>query len=212
MILGNYPAGQQFYEAALALARQLGSRYSEAAVLSNLGLLLHQGGDQPAALECCRQAQALAQPAGYAWLCAEALTHQGHALAALGEMEAAASAYQQAHALYIQTEQTDRAIEALAGLARLHLVQGQVPQAMETVEQILPDLHPGLIDNAEEGFRIYLSCIQVLQAAGDARAAEWYQTARGLLEARAARISDPALRASYLNNVPAHRTLRSELW
>ena len=210
MILGNYAAGRQFYNEALALARQMGSRYSEASVLSNLGLLLHQMDDQPTALECCRQAQALAGPAGYTELCAEALTHQGHALAALGQVDEAARVYQQAHTLYIQTDQPDRASEALAGLPRLRLAQGQVVQAREIVEQILPGLHPGLIDNAEEGFRVYLTCIQVLQAVSDPRAAEWLHTARGLLEERAARISNLVLRESYLNHVPAHRALRSD--
>ena len=78
------------------------------------------------------------------------------------------------------------------------------------MEQILPGLHPGLIDNAEEGFRVYLTCIQVLQAVSDPRAAEWLHTARGLLEERAARISNLVLRESYLNHVPAHRALRSD--
>ena len=162
--------------------------------MSNLGLLLHQINDQSAALECSRQAFELSQASDYTSICAEALAHQAHALAASCQKEEAAAAYQQARELYSQMEQPDRVVEMLA-------------PAMELVEKILPDLTPGLIDNAEEGFRIYLSCIETLQAAGDARAAEWLQAARALLDECAARISDPALQKSYRYNVPAHRAL-----
>ena len=207
MILGNYPSGKQYYEQALALARPLGDKYCESLALSNLGLLLHQINDQSAALECSRQAFELSQASDYTSICAEALAHQAHALAASCQKEEAAAAYQQARELYSQMEQPARVVEMLAGLARLHLAKDELAPAMELVEKILPDLTPGLIDNAEEGFRIYLSCIETLQAAGDARAAEWLQAARALLDECAARISDPALQKSYRYNVPAHRAL-----
>ncbi|MEW5870358.1 MAG: tetratricopeptide repeat protein [Chloroflexota bacterium] len=211
MILGNYPASQQYYQQSLHLARRLGDRFTEAAVLSSQGLLLYQIGDQPAALDASQQALEIARPAGFTSLCAEALTHQGHALAESGQLNQAAAAYQQAYALYQQIERSDNALEALSGLARLHLAQGHMAQAINLVEQILPGLYPGLVDNVEEGFRVYLTCCQVLQTAADSRAAELFATAKRDLHERAARINDLALRESYLNNVPAHKALQKGL-
>jgi class 3 adenylate cyclase/tetratricopeptide (TPR) repeat protein len=208
LVLGDYAAGRAYGEQSLALARQLGDKYNEAASLSNLGLLLHQMNEQTAALEHSQQALALAQAAGYRALCAEAQTHAGHSLAALGRGAEAAQAYQAAEALYRQVEQPDRACEALAGQARLHLAQGALAQALALVEQILPSLGPSLVDNAEEGLRVYLTCCQVLQAAGDPRAQAVLASAQGLLQERAARLSNEAQRRAYLENVPFNR----EIW
>ena len=103
----------------------------------------------------------------------EALIHQGYSLTALRKLQETVGAYQGVPGLYGQTEQPDRVSKVLVGLVRVRLAQGQVALAMETVEQILPGLRPALVDNAEEGLRVYLSCIQALQAAGYGRAAEW---------------------------------------
>ena len=207
MILGDYPAGQQYYEQALALARRLGDKYSESSILSNLGLLLHQTGDQAAALGCSQQALELARPAGYDSLCAEALAHQGHSLAALAQYDKAVEAYQAAYNLYQQIERPDRALEVLAGLARLHLAQGELALAVERISQVLPGLRPALLDNAEEGLRVYLTCYQALQAAGDRRARPLLENAHQLLQERAARLTDTARRQSFLENVPVNRAI-----
>jgi hypothetical protein len=66
------------------------------------------------------------------------------------------------------------------------------------------------LDGTYEPFRIYLTCVRVLQAHGDVRAAAVRRTAHSLLQERAAGIEDERLRRSFLENVPAHRDLIAE--
>jgi hypothetical protein len=56
---------------------------------------------------------------------------------------------------------------------------------------------------------VYLTCYQVLFAAQDARADALLDKAHRLLHERAARISDIALRQSFLECVPAHQALEA---
>jgi hypothetical protein len=53
--------------------------------------------------------------------------------------------------------------------------------------------------------RVYLTCYRTFQAAGDSRAAEVLETAHATLQERAAKITDEAIRRSFLENVPCHR-------
>ncbi len=59
---------------------------------------------------------------------------------------------------------------------------------------------------------IYLTCIRVLEACGERkRALALLSEAHALLMQRADKISDEALRRSFLENVPAHRELAHNL-
>jgi hypothetical protein len=131
-------------------------------------------------------------------------------LAGLGDRTGATAAYQQALNHYHQSGFRNPPTEALAGLARLDLAGGQPAQALEYVEQILHHLQAHTLDGTYEPFCIYLTCLQVLQAHHDARAAEVLRTAYTLLQERAAGIEDERLRHSLLEEVPAHRKLIQE--
>jgi hypothetical protein len=98
-------------------------------------------------------------------------------------------------------------MEAQAGLARVALAQEDPAQALAHVEDILEHLKTGTLDGTYEPFRIYLTCVQVLEAVDDERAGEVLRTAKRLLHQRAATIEDEQLRRSFLENVPAHRAL-----
>jgi hypothetical protein len=100
------------------------------------------------------------------------------------------------------------ALEALAGLARVARAQGKHPQAQAYVDEIVAHLETGgRLDGAEEPFRIYLTCFQVLEAGQDDRASTVLATAYRQLQAQAAKIGDEELRRSFLENVAAHREL-----
>ena len=103
-------------------------------------------------------------------------------------------------------------VEAKAGLSRLKLMCGDYSSALALVEDILLYLQekPQLRDTFEP-FRIYLTCYQVLEANGDARAQEVLEKAYSLLQERAATIEDEALHRSYLENVPENREIVA-LW
>ena len=61
-----------------------------------------------------------------------------------------------------------------------------------------------------EPLRIYLTCYHVLRAHEDSRADEVLGNAYYLLQERTAKIDDPDLRRSYLENVSYHREIVAE--
>ena len=57
----------------------------------------------------------------------------------------------------------------------------------------------------------YLTCVQVLQAAGDPRASEVLEMAFIHIQEMANKIKDPEMRGSFLENVPYNREI-VRLW
>jgi len=149
----------------------------------------------------------LAQEIGARPLQARALTYLGHALAELGCFSEALDAYGQALALQGELGEREKAIESLAGLARVSQTRGDTAQAQTHVEGILKYLETHSLDGADEPLRVYLTCFDVLRASHDVRAPSLLTAAYTLLQERAARISDAALRQAFLENVPAHQEL-----
>ncbi len=139
------------------------------------------------------------------------MTFLGHALVGLGRLDEAADAYRQALRLRRELDAHTKAMEPLAGLARVTLAQEERADALAYVEEILACLetHPTL-DGTTEPLRVYLTCYRVLRANEDPRAEEILGNAYHLLQERASRIEDQKLRRSYLENVAAHREIVRE--
>ena len=131
----------------------------------------------------------------------------GRALEGMGHWKAAADAYRQAMMMRRQVGERHMAIESVAGLARVLLAQGDLPQAQTLVQEILAYLETSPLRGVEEPFRVYLTCYRILCAGQDPRAKAILETARDLLEARAAKISDERMRRSFLENVTIHREI-----
>jgi len=203
-----YSRARTCFDMSLQIDREIGHRRSEGIVLSNLGLLCHLLGDQEAACNYSAQAAKVARQSHDRRLEGYALTHQGHALLALGQVEPAAEAYQQALALRRAVGQEHLAAESQAGLARAYLAAGRPAAALPHGEEILAYLESHGLDGTEEPLRIYWVCWQTLRANGDPRADAVRHATRRMLEERAARIRDAALRKSFLENVAVHREIR----
>ncbi len=207
LALGDYAQAGECLDLALQGKRDIGDRHGEGIILSGMGLLAHLQGRESRAEELTRQALSIGEALdncpiqGYAWTCL------GHALTGLGRLAEAVQAYQRASNLRREAGQPHLAIEALAGLAGALLHQGDTAQALAQVEGILAYLASGTPDGTDEPLRIYLTCYRVLQAAGDPRAEHVLSAAYGLLQERAARITDEEMRRSYLENVPTHREI-----
>lgn len=205
--LGDYATARAFYEQSLQLAHEIEGQGEAGDALASLGLLCHQLEDNEAAERFCREALAAVEPLGEQHIRANALTNLGHARAALGDLAGAATAHRDALVARRAAGEKTRGLENLAGLAEIALAAGDLAQARQHVEEILAHLATGSVDGAEEPLRIYLTCYRVLQASSDPRATGVLETAQRLLAARAAQIADPALRRSYLEEVPVHRAL-----
>ena len=132
-----------------------------------------------------------------------------HFRAELGDGAAAAEAYQQTTAILSLAPATfDWHIELLSGQAGVALVQGRREQALGYAQALLTQLetYPAF-PRTVEPLRIYLICYRVLRANEDRRAKEVLRDAQRLLLERAAKIEDPGLRRSFLEDVDAHRDL-----
>jgi tetratricopeptide (TPR) repeat protein len=204
--LGHQDEARQHFQQALAISREIGHLEGEGMSLVYLALGAQQDGRYADALDAGRQALQIARRHDYRLLQADAWLQVGHALAGLHD-PTAADAYQQALALHNDLGHRHSAMEALAGLARLALAGGRVVQAMGWVEEILSFLSERSLDGAFDPFAVHLTCYRVLQANHDRRAGAVLAQARNRLLAQAGQIHDAALRQSFLENVPVHRTL-----
>jgi hypothetical protein len=133
-----------------------------------------------------------------------AFSVMGRALIGLGRPAEAAANHLLALEIRRALGQPHWAADDLAGLARIALSQGNLPEALTHIEQILTHLGAG---GAVDGLLIYLTCYHVLHAAGDPRAATILEAAYKLLQERATKIVDAAMRHSFLENVPYHREI-----
>jgi predicted ATPase/DNA-binding SARP family transcriptional activator len=204
---GDHAGARAYYEQALRIFQEIGDRQGEGRVLAYLGLLSHHLDDDEAARDYSQQALLIAQEVGDRSYQGYALTNLGHALAGLGRLAEATAFYQQALALRRKFGEHRRAMEPLAGLARVSLAQGDLTQAQIQVEEILNHLETQTLDGTDEPFRVYLTCYRILRTSQDPRAQTVLNTARGLLQDQAAKITDGELRRAFLENVAVHREI-----
>ena len=207
--LGRFDAAADAYRRALAIGEDLGDRRIQGDVLANMSLMAHQMGDDAEALELARRAAALASTFGAREMLAEASTNEGHALVGLGHLDDAEFAYRRGLAIRAEVGQATKAVETVAGLARVQLAKGDVAAASALVEPLIARLDAGALSGTFEPMRVYLTFIDVLRAADDPRADELETRAHDELMRHADSIEDEDLRASYLENVAAHRELAS---
>jgi len=202
--LGDFKKAGDYYAEALKIKQETGDRWGESLITSFQSLLLHDLGRDADALELGRQALAIAKELGTSQVQAYALTFVGHAQVGLGLLEEAADTYRQALTIRREMGQHSLAMEIIAGLARVSLLQDDLAQAQTHVDEILRYLKDGSLDGALDPFLVYLICYQALKANQRPEATEILKTAYQLLQARAANIPSLELRRSFLNNVTSH--------
>lgn len=207
MDLGRYAVAHPYFEQGLKIQHELGDRRGEGAMLASLSSFFLSQDDYKTAEEHARQALSIFDELGDRFHQGFALTYLGHALSGLGKLDAAIQAYQ--HALDIRRDsgETNRSMGSLADLARVALIQNNLPQAMDYVEQIWRHLETGNLDGTQEPLRVYLTCYRTLRVNNDPRAINFLEGAYRQLTERATLIDDDMLRRSYLENVAHHREL-----
>ena len=209
--LGAYAQARDYCRQAQTIRQELGDRQGESWATAYVALVNHHLGHDTIAQTLGQAALELAQAIATRPEQALAWTVLGHALTSLAALAAAGHAYRQALTLRQALDQPHLALEPLAGLARLALTSGDLPQAGQHVEIILTTLETRPLHGLDEPFRVYLTCYQVLQAAADDRAKRILHTAHTLLQERAGHIPETSLRRSFLERVPSQRALL-EAW
>jgi tetratricopeptide (TPR) repeat protein len=205
--LGDFAAAQEALDQALVINQEIGDRCYEAAVRADLALLCYQRGDHQAAREQAQTALELAGALGARYVEATAFTRLGQALHGLADFQGAEAAYQAALRLCRELGIETLALEPLAGLARLALASGDLATARTRANELATALEAEMIAWADELPQLFLSCYQVLSAAGDVRATQVLEVACARLNRQASQISDATCRQAFWEDVPTHRAL-----
>jgi class 3 adenylate cyclase/tetratricopeptide (TPR) repeat protein len=206
---GDYVNAQDFLTQALNLHSAMGERERAGWVLTYLSMLFSSRGNTAAALDYSLQALRVAQDVGSQHLEARASTQIGHHHWRAGLLDEAASSYWEALTLHRKLGAHNLAMEPMAGMARVALDRERLDQARLYTEEILTYLALITLDGAEEPLRVYLTCYEVLEAMGDARAAIWLARAHTLLHNQAAQIDDLDRRSAFLEGVPTHQAIEA---
>jgi predicted ATPase len=202
--LGDFAQADAYYGESQARAQASGHTGHQAEALKGRMNLRLRTGDHETAQELAEALRRLASAALPIRFVGDAWRAQGHVHAARQELAAAEDAYREAVQAYAASTHPYLQVEPLAGLAEVALAEDRLADALEWVEEICAWWQPAyLAANAEEE-RIYLTVYHVLQAQRDARAADILHQAQAFIEARAANLSDAAMRQRYLG-ATSHR-------
>ncbi len=205
--LGDFEQARRDLVECLRLHRAMGDRALEPIAMSNLAQLALWEGDAAGAHEQAQAAVAEALDVQAPELHAFALWCLGQAQMALGRLDAAQASYAEAQTVALAIGGAQRH-DAAAGLARVALARGDVAGATAALAPVVEAIAAGdALDGTLGLTLVQLTVWQGLSAAGDERAWQWLAQAHAALQARAAEITDPALRASFLGRVPPNREL-----
>jgi tetratricopeptide (TPR) repeat protein len=208
MTLGNYPVAKVYFQRCLAIGRETGLGLNSASGLINLAWNALTAREWESAVAHAEEGIAVLRAVKQDEMTAEGLIWLGHARVGLGQIEDALVAYNESLELRRQLGQEYLAMGVLAGKARAALDQSDLQSALNQVTEIMSYLDGGgSLDGTWEPLRIYLTCYQVLQLAGDARANDMLRIAYQKMQKWASMIPDLKMRRTYLENVPWHREI-----
>ncbi len=202
--LGHYEQAGARLEHARALFRKMGRRDAEAEALEYLAeIALHQG-EISQALAWASDARELRRACG---LPSGGLLTYARILEEGGRRSEAREAYRSLSQMVEPSQAGRPSADALTGLARCAMADGDRSAAQSLLEEALRFLAEGEAQ-AEDAALIYLTGYRLFNALGLPERA-WTCLSRGrrLLRRQAARIADPQIRESFLYNVPVHREI-----
>jgi tetratricopeptide (TPR) repeat protein len=206
--LGEHAMAHRHLDEGLRLARALGNRVGESSVLFNLSTLALRLGDAELAKAQAEAAVEIAVAAQHP----EAESFSRFCLAsadlALGLYQASATNFERSLSMAREAG-SPWVLDAMAGLARLALMQGDLDAALAWVSEPLSQAAAnGELAGAESPSGVLLACHQVLEMSGDNARAEGLLTlAHAQLQAKAETISDALLRRAFLDEIPEHRAI-----
>ena len=206
--IGAVAPARRDLEEGQRLSRAVGDRLLEANTLNCLSQLALYVGDDTLALAHAQSALEIAVAADDPRTTIAALCRLGDAELTLGRHMEARSAFQRAQAMALALDNPTPS-QAMVGLVRVALAEGDVAGAMAQVQSLLPHVAGGTLqgEDATTLLQIGWTCWRTLERAGDARAGDVLATVHAYLQARAATLADAALRTSFLAAVPEHREI-----
>ncbi|MGB8648714.1 MAG: hypothetical protein WCF84_25985, partial [Anaerolineae bacterium] len=206
--LGLYRQAHTALEQALALDEALGERRGHAYHLLNLGWVYHLTGDGRTGQRLIARTMGEMTATSDVW--GEAACH--HYLAEIMEQAQdparAEQRFAQARQMLDQVGDHAFAMQARAGMARCALALGRTPDALAWATEVWTYIQTQGTGGVFQVFRAFQSIADIFDAAGESEQAHTVvETGHGELIRRANQISDPAWRASFLENIAEHRAI-----
>jgi class 3 adenylate cyclase len=206
--LGDLEHAQECLQQGLDLSQRIGDEAGEAYILVNLGLVAHERGQPDEARRLLSRGLELAQDQDDMYLAAIFLSYLGVVSLHSGQI---AEAIDWSNAALVQRRELDLVLDTtynLATLAVAHMQAGRETQALDYARKALAILDECGGEGPESPQRDYFLCAQVLEAASETDAARAaLQSAYDLLMARADKLTDPAMRQSFLEQVDLNRQI-----
>jgi tetratricopeptide (TPR) repeat protein len=204
--LGQYAAARKTADESLALIRSSGYKVGEANATENLAMIEMAQGNYPDALGHAEGALAITREVSARRVEASVLIRIGLIRLGMKQYDEAEKNLLEAKKLEEELNEPVYRFEIEAGLAESALGRGEA--GLSFIQNLLNELmqEPPTEQSHYLPLGLYLSCVRVLQAAGDPRADRLAARASNELNTRSQRITDAALQASYLN-VREHRAI-----
>jgi len=204
---GQFELARSMFDQAIQIAREINDRNNETPFHGDLCVLTTMQGKYDEAIRHGEEALAMAREIGSLYFEAYILLRVGRAYLLSGRVEDARQAFQRSFEANRELGVGVSILEAQISLAAASLAAGQLVEAGALIEEALKVFTEDDLMGCDDPSFTYLTISRVLTACGDPRAGEMSRRAREWLLARAARIDDPEIRRSYLENVPMHRAL-----
>lgn len=206
--LGNYPAALQLFKESLDITRATGDRRSEAHTLYQLGFLYTRLEDYELALSLLDEALTLLKEIDDSWALGTALSYYGWTLHQQGESRQAKKYFEEVLKIQRELQQADKMTESIAHLGRAALASNDLTLADTCARRAWDSLSNQGTQGIEHPAIVYLTCVQVWQAQQKSEQAhEILGQGHAYIMAQAAQINDPALKQTYLHNIPENRAI-----
>ena len=207
LLLGEYAQAQENLERALSFLQAAADLRGQAAVLNNLGLVFCDLGQWERAHECYERAYALMSEVGDRRGLGVILLNWGTLQIEQGRYREALNYLDRVLRMLGEAGLKGLEVGTLSEKGRAHLGLGELNLALDCstrAMQVLEAQH-GMITQAQ---RFYFTHYQILQAHGrTAEANKYLQKAHDEVYRIANQITDEALRASFLKNVPINQQI-----
>ncbi|RME66310.1 MAG: tetratricopeptide repeat protein [Caldilineae bacterium] len=208
LLVGRLSEAESHLREALALSEAIGAEAGRPYVLVNLGQVLREAGRIQEAQTVLEEGLAIAQRQGDRYLQAQYLSDLALTHLAAEDWSRAVERATDALTLLRDLDLVVSTTTELTTLALAYWALGEEQDALYCVDDALEILDACQGDGPDFPHRDYFICARVLAAAGQVeRSQQALAAAHRLLQAQVARISDEAMRRSYLEDVRVNREI-----
>ncbi|MCB0186301.1 MAG: tetratricopeptide repeat protein, partial [Caldilineaceae bacterium] len=208
---GNLPQAREALEEGLRLSEKVEQQGIRAYLLCNLGQVLRDSGEVQYAEAILQEGLRLAEAQGDTHLSAIYCNDLALVYLRLALYEEAILYAKRSLENFSTLELELSTTNSLAILAASYLALRQPQEALDFAHQAVQILDDCEGIGPDYPQRDYWMCFQVFDTLGEATAARHaFQRSYTLLQQQAARMIDPAIRLSYLQNIPYHKEIMAK--